>query len=93
MTLTALLGMLAVACSWREIRTDAGFFYMNVLWNLGGVIGVFLATDLFLFFLFWEVMLVPMFFLIALWGHDIPGGRPRFMRRSSSSSSRSLRAS
>ena len=76
-TLTALLGVLAVACSWREIQTNAGFFYMNVLWNLGGVIGVFLATDLFLFFLFWEVMLVPMFFLIALWGHDIPGGRPR----------------
>jgi NADH-quinone oxidoreductase subunit M len=76
-TLTALLGVLAVACSWREIESDAGFFYMNLLWNLAGVIGVFLATDLFLFFLFWEVMLVPMFFLIALWGHDIPGGRPR----------------
>jgi NADH-quinone oxidoreductase subunit M len=76
-TLTGLLGVLAVACSWREIRSDAGFFYMNLLWNLAGVIGVFLATDLFLFFLFWEVMLVPMFFLIALWGHDIPGGRPR----------------
>jgi NADH-quinone oxidoreductase subunit M len=76
-TLTALLGVLSVACSWREIESDAGFFYMNLLWNIGGVIGVFLATDLFLFFLFWEVMLVPMFFLIALWGHDIPGGRPR----------------
>jgi NADH-quinone oxidoreductase subunit M len=76
-TLTALLGVLSIACSWREIETNAGFFYMNVLWNLGGVIGVFLATDLFLFFLFWEVMLVPMFFLIALWGHDVPGGRPR----------------
>jgi NADH-quinone oxidoreductase subunit M len=76
-TLTALLGVLAVGCSWREIQTDAGFFYMNLLWNLAGVIGVFLATDLFLFFLSWEVMLVPMFFLIALWGHDIPGGRPR----------------
>ena len=75
--LTGLLGMLAVACSWREIESNAGFFYMNVLWNLAGVIGVFLATDLFVFFLFWEVMLVPMFFLIALWGHDIPGGRPR----------------
>ena len=76
-TLTALLGVLSVACSWREIQTETGFFYMNLLWTLGGVIGVFLATDLFLFFLFWEVMLVPMFFLIALWGHDIPGGRPR----------------
>jgi len=76
-TLTGLLGLLAVACSWQEIQQRAGFFYMNLLWNVGGVIGVFLATDLFLFFLFWEVMLIPMFFLIALWGHDIPGGRPR----------------
>ena len=76
-TLTALLGVLSVGCSWREIQTNAGFFYMNLLWNVVGVMGVFLATDLFLFFLFWEVMLVPMFFLIALWGHDIPGGRPR----------------
>jgi NADH-quinone oxidoreductase subunit M len=76
-TLTALLGVLSIGCSWQEIQTNAGFFYMNILWNLAGVIGVFLATDLFLFFLFWEVMLVPMFFLIALWGHDIPGGRPR----------------
>jgi NADH-quinone oxidoreductase subunit M len=75
--LTALLGVLAVGCSWREIQGNTGFFYMNVLWGLGGVIGVFLATDLFLFFLFWEVMLVPMFFLIALWGHDVPGGHPR----------------
>jgi len=76
-TLTAFLGVLSVGCSWREIRTNTGFFYMNLLWNMVGVTGVFLATDLFLFFLFWEVMLVPMFFLIALWGHDIPGGRPR----------------
>ena len=38
--------------------------------GLGGVIGVFLATDLFLFFLFWEVMLIPMAFLIGIWGHD-----------------------
>src|SRR6202453_5099707 len=75
--LTALLGLIAVACSWREITRHVGFFHLNLMWTLGGVIGVFLATDLFLFFLFWEVMLVPMFFLIALWGHNIPGGRPR----------------
>jgi len=75
--MTALLGLMAVACSWREIRRNVGFFHLNLLWNLGGVIGVFLATDLFLFFVFWEVMLVPMFFLIALWGHNIPGGNGR----------------
>ena len=75
--LTALLGLIAVACSWREIQRHVGFFYLNLMWTLGGVTGVFLATDLFLFFLFWEVMLVPMFFLIALWGHNIPGGHGR----------------
>jgi NADH-quinone oxidoreductase subunit M len=75
--LTALLGLISVACSWREITRHVGFFHLNLMWTLGGVIGVFLATDMFLFFLFWEVMLVPMFFLIALWGHNIPGGKGR----------------
>jgi NADH-quinone oxidoreductase subunit M len=75
--LTALLGLIAVACSWREITRHVGFFHLNLMWTLGGVIGVFLAIDLFLFFIFWEVMLVPMFFLIALWGHNIPGGNGR----------------
>ena len=76
-SLTALLGIIAVACSWREVQRNVGFFHLNLLWNLGGVIGVFLAMDLFLFFFFWEMMLVPMFFLIALWGHNIPGGHDR----------------
>lgn len=75
--LTGFLGVLAVACSWREIQTHVGFFFLNLLWNLGGVIGVFLALDLFLFFGFWEMMLVPMYFLIALWGHNAPGGKGR----------------
>jgi NADH-quinone oxidoreductase subunit M len=75
--LTNLLGVLAVACSWREVERKAGFFHLNLLWNLGGVVGVFLALDLLLFFVFWEMMLVPMFFLIALWGHEVPGGRTR----------------
>jgi NADH-quinone oxidoreductase subunit M len=75
--LTGLVGVMAVACSWREITRKVGFFHMNLLWTLGGVIGVFLATDLFLFFVFWEVMLVPMFFLIALWGRNVPGGMGR----------------
>jgi NADH-quinone oxidoreductase subunit M len=68
--LTALLGIMAVAASWTEIDDRAGFFYFNLLWTLAGVVGVFLALDLFLFFFFWEVMLVPMYFVIALWGHE-----------------------
>ncbi len=75
--LTCLLGVMAVACSWREIETHIGFFNLNLLWNLGGVIGVFLTLDLFLFFFLWEMMLVPMYFLIALWGHNSPGGKGR----------------
>ena len=64
--LTGLLGVLAVLCSWKEIEKYQGFFHLNLMWILGGVIGVFLAIDMFLFFFFWEMMLVPMYFLIAL---------------------------
>lgn len=75
--LTGLLGVMAIICSWREIQRHVGFFHLNLLWNLGGVIGVFLAVDMFLFFFFWEMMLVPMYFLIALWGHNAPDGKGR----------------
>ncbi|XID75501.1 NADH-quinone oxidoreductase subunit M [Alkanindiges sp. WGS2144] len=75
--LTALLGILAVGCSWGEIQKNVGFFHLNLLWSLGGVIGVFLAIDMFLFFFFWEMMLVPIYFLIALWGHSGSTGRSR----------------
>jgi NADH-quinone oxidoreductase subunit M len=75
--LTALLGVMAVACSWSEIQRNQGFFFLNLLWSLGAVIGVFLAIDLFLFFFFWEMMLVPIYFLIALWGHKGSNGRSR----------------
>ncbi|GAB2789572.1 NADH-quinone oxidoreductase subunit M [Halomonas shantousis] len=75
--LTGLLGVLAVLCSWREIVRRVGFFHLNLLWILGGVVGVFLAIDLFLFFFFWEMMLVPMYFLIALWGHSGSPGKTR----------------
>ncbi|HZD26963.1 MAG TPA: NADH-quinone oxidoreductase subunit M [Alphaproteobacteria bacterium] len=68
--LTLLVGLLAVACSWREIDRRVGFFHFNLLWTLAGVVGVFAALDLFLFFFFWEVMLVPMYFIVALWGHE-----------------------
>ena len=75
--LTGFLGVLSVLCSWSEIRRNTGFFHLNLLWILGGVIGVFLALDLFLFFLFWEMMLVPMYFLIALWGHRAASSKSR----------------
>jgi len=68
--LTAFLGMIAVAASWHEIRDRVGFFHLNLMGVLTGIVGVFLAMDLFLFYFFWEMMLVPMYFLIALWGHE-----------------------
>ncbi|UDG81651.1 NADH-quinone oxidoreductase subunit M [Candidatus Profftia lariciata] len=76
-SLTGLLGVLAILCSWNEIQKYQGFFHLNLLWTLGGVTGVFLAIDLFLFFFFWEMMLVPMYFLIALWGHKASDGKTR----------------
>ena len=71
--LTAVLGIVAVVASWNEITQHVGLFYFNLLWALAATTGVFLALDLFLFYFFWELMLVPMFFLIALWGEA--GGR------------------
>jgi NADH-quinone oxidoreductase subunit M len=68
--LTAFLGLVSVLASWREIDERVGFFHFNLLWTLAGAIGVFIALDLFLFFFFWELMLVPMYFLIAIWGHE-----------------------
>ncbi|MEX2231458.1 MAG: NADH-quinone oxidoreductase subunit M [Cyclobacteriaceae bacterium] len=68
--LTFLLGALGVATSWREIQYRIGFFHFNLLWVLAGITGVFLTMDLFLFYFFWEVMLIPMYFLIGIWGHE-----------------------
>ncbi|HVT46696.1 MAG TPA: NADH-quinone oxidoreductase subunit M [Vicinamibacterales bacterium] len=68
--LTGLLGVLAVAASWTEIQDRVGAFHFQLLWILSGLIGVFTAMDLFLFYFFWEMMLVPMFFLIGIWGHE-----------------------
>ena len=71
--LTLVLGMVAVVSSWTEIGERQGFFQLNLLLTLAGVVGVFTALDLFLFFVFWEVMLVPMYLLIAIWGHEQRG--------------------
>ncbi len=68
--LTLALGLVSVLASWREIRKGVGFFHLNLLWVLAGILGVFLAVDLLLFYGMWEIMLVPMYFLIAIWGHE-----------------------
>ncbi len=66
--LTAFLQVIAVLISWHQKKHPA-FFYILLLLMECGILGVFLATDLLLFYLFWEMMLIPMFFLIGIWGH------------------------
>jgi NADH-quinone oxidoreductase subunit M len=68
--LTFFLGILAVLTSWKEIQNKVGFFHFNLLWVLAGITGVFITLDLFLFYFFWEVMIIPMYFLIGIWGHE-----------------------
>jgi len=68
--LTLFLGILSVLASWREVTERVGFFHFNLMWILAGILGVFLALDLFLFYFFWELMLVPMYLLIGIWGHE-----------------------
>ena len=70
LVLTFFLGMMSVLCSWTEIRHRIGFFHFNLMWTIAGIAGVFLALDLFLFYFAWELMLIPMYFMIAIWGHE-----------------------
>ncbi|HVS75126.1 MAG TPA: NADH-quinone oxidoreductase subunit M [Candidatus Acidoferrales bacterium] len=68
--LTTFLTTVSILASWKSIHLRVkGFFAMLLLLETG-VVGVFLSLDLFLFFLFWEVMLLPMYFLIGIWGHE-----------------------
>ncbi len=68
--LTTFLTPLAVLASWRGITARVKEFHIMLLVLETGMVGVFLAWDLFLFFVFWEVMLIPMYFLIGVWGHE-----------------------
>lgn len=68
--LTLLLGLMAVAASFESIQERVGLFHLALLWSLVGILGVLLATDLFLFYLFWELMSVPVYFLIGIWGSE-----------------------
>ncbi len=65
--LTALLTPLVIIYSWNEAKNPRLFFTLLTLLN-GTVIGVFTSLDLFLFYIFWEFVLIPMYFLIAIWG-------------------------
>jgi len=67
--LTTLLTPISILASWNSIDQRVKGFFICLLVLETGVIGVFVSLDLFLFFLFWEVMLIPMYFLIGIWGH------------------------
>jgi len=68
--LTTFIMPLAVLGSWTSIRTKVRGYYGLLLILTSGMIGVFLARDLFLFYVMWEVMLVPMYFIIGIWGGE-----------------------
>lgn len=71
--LTSLVTMLAVAASWKIDDRTKGYLIL-ILTLESGVIGAFLSLDLFLFYVFYEVMLLPMYFLVGIWG----GGRRKY---------------
>jgi NADH-quinone oxidoreductase subunit M len=66
--LTALLSPLCVLCSWRGIKTRVRAYLSLILLVEGAMIVVFTALDLFLFFMLWELTMIPMYFMIILWG-------------------------
>jgi len=68
--LSTFLTPICVLISWRSIEKRVKEFYAFLLLLEFGLIGVFIAQDLFLFYVFWEVSLVPMYFLIGIWGHE-----------------------
>ncbi len=66
--LTTVLGFLAILSSWSAVRQRENQYYAYLLILQTGMIGVFVSLDTFLFYVFWEVMLIPMYFLIGIWG-------------------------
>ena len=66
--LTTLLGFIAILSSWESIQDRAKEYYIFMLLLQTGMLGVFISLDFFMFYVFWEVMLVPMYFLIGVWG-------------------------
>ena len=65
--LTALLQFIAVFSSWKVPKGVKGYYMLLLLLGTG-IMGVFVSLDFFLFYVFWEVMLLPMYFLIGIWG-------------------------
>jgi len=67
--LTTVVGFLSILSSWTAIDERVKEYYAFFLFLQAGMLGVFMSLDLFLFYVFWEIMLVPMYFIIGIWGH------------------------
>jgi NADH-quinone oxidoreductase subunit M len=67
--LTTFLTPICVLATWEDIQHRVKEFMVCLLFLMSGMIGVFLSLDLFLFYVFWEVMLIPMYLLIGVWGN------------------------
>jgi NADH-quinone oxidoreductase subunit M len=67
--LSSFITVIALLVSWKGIKERIPLYFALLLAMEAGIQGVFLSLDLFLFYLFWEAMLIPMFFLIGIWGH------------------------
>ncbi|MGH9142994.1 MAG: complex I subunit 4 family protein, partial [Vicinamibacterales bacterium] len=70
LVLTAFLSPLALLGSWASVQQQTRAFCMFVLLLESAMMGVFISLDLFLFYIFWDAMLVPMYFLIGIWGYQ-----------------------
>ena len=68
--LTTVIGFLSILCSWSAIEDRLKEYYAMFLLLQVGMIGVFVAMDFFLFYVFWELVLIPMYFIIGIWGGD-----------------------
>ncbi|HXE11432.1 MAG TPA: NADH-quinone oxidoreductase subunit M [Bryobacteraceae bacterium] len=68
--LTTLITALAIFCSYRSITSRTKLYYAMLLLLETGVLGVFLSLDLFLFYLFWDLVLIPMYFIIGIYGGE-----------------------
>jgi NADH-quinone oxidoreductase subunit M len=68
--LTTVIMVLSILGGWTGIRTRVRGYYAMMLILTSGMLGVFMALDLFLFYVMWEVMLVPMYFIIGIWGGE-----------------------
>src|SRR3954464_8120761 len=66
--LATLVSFIAILCSWSGIQDRLKEYYAMFLLLETGMIGVFISLDFFLFYVFWELVLVPMYFIIGVWG-------------------------